>query len=162
MTRTVDTENVVTAYLVIGPEYEPNKRLTTEVTDKRAQDKFGVKGDCLWGILEVDDEEERKGVPITATTTTTKPPTITTTTTKKLYTRVTTTVTGIKTHVVRKGEVLYDVAKKYNVTQKSIKDANKLKSSTTKVGQRLKIIITEKVTTTTSTTTTTKKPTTTK
>ena len=160
MTRTVDTENVVTAYLVIGPEYAPKKRLIAEVTDKKAQDKFGIKGDFLWGILEVDDEQARKGVPATTTTSTTKKPVTTTTTTKKKYTRATTKVVGTKTHTVRKGDTLYTIAQKYNVTQQSIKDANKLKSTKIKVGQRLKIIITVKVTTTT-TRSTTKKPTTT-
>lgn len=160
MTRTVDTSEVATAYLVIGPEYAKNERLSVEVYDDVAQNKFGIKGDYLWGVFEPQEEDIRKGVTTTTTSTTTVRKT-TTTTTKKIYTRATTRVVGTKRHTVRKGEDLYKIATKYGVTQTSIKEANKLKSSKVKVGQILKIVITEKVTTTTTKVTTKKPPTTT-
>ena len=42
-------------------------------------------------------------------------------------------------HVVRNGESLWTIARKYNVTVNSIKNANKLKSEDLDIGQSLKI-----------------------
>jgi LysM repeat protein len=44
-----------------------------------------------------------------------------------------------KTHKVKKGETLKSVSSKYGVTSSDIKKWNKLKSSTLKVGQNLKV-----------------------
>lgn len=43
------------------------------------------------------------------------------------------------THKVRKGETLYAISRKYNVTVKQIKDANGLSGDKLSIGQRLKI-----------------------
>ena len=50
--------------------------------------------------------------------------------------------TGNKTavHVVKKGESLSTIAKKYSVTVDSIKDANNMKSNSLQIGQSLKIL----------------------
>jgi N-acetylmuramoyl-L-alanine amidase len=42
-------------------------------------------------------------------------------------------------HIVKNGESLWTIARKYNVTVKSIKSANKLKSDDLDIGQSLKI-----------------------
>jgi LysM repeat protein len=44
---------------------------------------------------------------------------------------------GHKVHVVKKGESLYSIAKKYNTTVAKLKSLNKLKSDTIKQGQKL-------------------------
>ena len=82
-----------------------------------------------------------KGLKLKPTTTTTKPTTTTTTTT-----------TG--KHVVKSGETLYGIAKKYGITVANIQTWNNLKTTTLSVGQ---VLIVKKPTTTT----TTAKPTTT-
>jgi LysM repeat protein len=43
-------------------------------------------------------------------------------------------------HVVKNGESLWTIARKYNVTVSSIKSANKLKSEDLDIGQSLKIL----------------------
>jgi LysM repeat protein len=43
-------------------------------------------------------------------------------------------------HVVKKGESLWTIAKKYSVTVDSIKDANNIKGNDLQVGQSLKIL----------------------
>ena len=43
-------------------------------------------------------------------------------------------------HVVKKGESLSTIAKKYSVTVDSIKDANKMKNNNLSIGQSLKIL----------------------
>ncbi|MHB0912961.1 MAG: C40 family peptidase [Armatimonadota bacterium] len=45
-----------------------------------------------------------------------------------------------QSHMVRKGDTLYKLAKKYNTTVASIKKANRLNSSTIRVGQSLVIL----------------------
>ena len=47
--------------------------------------------------------------------------------------------TTTKTHVVKKGETLSSIAKKYGCTVADIKKWNGLKSNTVKVGQKLTI-----------------------
>lgn len=44
-----------------------------------------------------------------------------------------------KTHTVRKGETLYEIAHKYRITVNDIKKANKISGSNIKIGQKLKI-----------------------
>ncbi|MFM7222262.1 MAG: glucosaminidase domain-containing protein [Bacteroidota bacterium] len=48
-------------------------------------------------------------------------------------------ITPSSVHVVRKGESLYTIAKKYSVTIDSIKEVNNLRSSELQIGQTLKI-----------------------
>jgi LysM repeat protein len=43
-------------------------------------------------------------------------------------------------HIVKKGESLYTISKKYNVSIDSIKDANSINNDELQVGQRLKIL----------------------
>ena len=43
-------------------------------------------------------------------------------------------------HIVKNGESLWTIARKYNVTVNSIKSANKLKSDDLDIGQSLKIL----------------------
>jgi N-acetylmuramoyl-L-alanine amidase len=42
-------------------------------------------------------------------------------------------------HVVKRGESLYTISKKYKVSIDSIKEANSIKNDDLKIGQRLKI-----------------------
>jgi LysM repeat protein len=43
-------------------------------------------------------------------------------------------------HIVKKGESLYTISKKYNVSIDSIKDANEIRNEDLQVGQKLKIL----------------------
>jgi LysM repeat protein len=43
-------------------------------------------------------------------------------------------------HIVKKGDSLSTIAKKYSVTVDSIKDANKMKNNNLSIGQSLKIL----------------------
>jgi LysM repeat protein len=51
----------------------------------------------------------------------------------------TTTTSTVKTHVVKKGETLNSISKKYGCTVNDLKKWNGLKSNTVIVGQKLKI-----------------------
>ncbi|MBC9797914.1 glucosaminidase domain-containing protein [Sinomicrobium weinanense] len=44
-----------------------------------------------------------------------------------------------KTHIVRRGDTLYSISKRYNTTVESLKRTNRLRSNTIAVGQELKI-----------------------
>lgn len=76
---------------------------------------------------------------------------ITTTTTNSTAAKTTTTSnSSVLTYTVKKGDTLASIAKKYGTTYQAIMKLNNLKSTTIKVGQKLKI---SKATTTTQTTT---------
>ena len=44
-----------------------------------------------------------------------------------------------KYYIVKKGDTLYSISKKYNMSLKDLKNLNKLKSNNIKIGQKLKI-----------------------
>ncbi|MDA8596061.1 LysM peptidoglycan-binding domain-containing protein [Flavobacteriaceae bacterium] len=45
----------------------------------------------------------------------------------------------VKTHVVKKGETLYSISKKYNISVEKLKKLNKLSSNELNIGQELKL-----------------------
>jgi LysM repeat protein len=45
----------------------------------------------------------------------------------------------VKTHIVKKGDTLYDLAKKYKTTVAQLKKVNKLNGDNLKIGQKLTI-----------------------
>ncbi|UXV42987.1 phage tail spike protein [Staphylococcus simulans] len=58
MKRTVDTSEVKTALIALGPEQENGNRIQLEVKDDDAQDQFGLPEHYIWGIYEPETEDE--------------------------------------------------------------------------------------------------------
>ena len=57
LTRTVDTSEVRTALIALGPEDEKGNRISTIVKDDDAHEQFGLPGRYLWDIYEPESED---------------------------------------------------------------------------------------------------------
>ena len=57
LTRTVDTSEVRTALIALGPEDEQGNRISTVVKDDDAHEQFGLPGRYLWDIYEPESED---------------------------------------------------------------------------------------------------------
>ncbi|MCT1482243.1 hypothetical protein M3C31_00075 [Staphylococcus hominis] len=57
LTRTVDTSEVRTALIALGPEDEQGNRISTIVKDDEAHEQFGLPGRYLWDIYEPESED---------------------------------------------------------------------------------------------------------
>lgn len=57
LTRTVDTSEVRTALIALGPEDEQGNRVSTIVKDDEAHEQFGLPGRYLWDIYEPESED---------------------------------------------------------------------------------------------------------
>lgn len=57
LTRTVDTSEVRTALIALGPEDEKGNRISTVVKDDDAHEQFGLPGRYLWDIYEPESED---------------------------------------------------------------------------------------------------------
>ncbi|GAB0228109.1 phage tail spike protein [Staphylococcus pseudintermedius] len=58
MKRTVDTSEVKTALIALGPEQDNGNRIQLEIKDDDAQDQFGLPEHYIWGIYEPETEDE--------------------------------------------------------------------------------------------------------
>lgn len=58
MKRTVDTSEVKTALIALGPEQDNGNRIQLEIKDDDAQDQFGLPEHYIWGIYEPESEDE--------------------------------------------------------------------------------------------------------
>ncbi|GGI30967.1 phage tail protein [Staphylococcus chromogenes] len=56
--RTVDTSEVKTALIALGPEQDNGNRIQLEIKDDDAQDQFGLPEHYIWGIYEPESEDE--------------------------------------------------------------------------------------------------------
>lgn len=57
LTRTVDTSEVRTALIALGPEDDKGNRETVIVKDDEAHAQFGLPGRYLWGVYEPESED---------------------------------------------------------------------------------------------------------
>ena len=57
LTRTVDTTEVRTALIALGPEDDNGERISVVVKDDETHAQFGLPGRYLWGIYEPESED---------------------------------------------------------------------------------------------------------
>lgn len=57
LTRTVDTSEVRTALIALGPQDDKGNRISVVVKDDEAHAQFGLPGRYLWGVYEPESED---------------------------------------------------------------------------------------------------------